>query len=164
MSTLPKNENGLTRRQQLFADAYLATGSASLASREVGVAEATGNRYHRLPEVKAYIKRRSEAAITPDSGVAPVIKTKLEREAYWSRHMDDPSIPPKDRLKASELLGKAQGDFIQRHEHTVVNGPFMSFIVGDITLDQLDDESLRQLRELLERVRTQHQRVTRANG
>lgn len=50
------------------------------------------------------------------------IATAEERQAFWTAAMrgEIPGYEPKDQLKASELLGKAQGDFIIRHE---VNEP-----------------------------------------
>lgn len=39
-----------------------------------------------------------------------------ERQEFWTELMRDPRIEPKDRLKASELLAKKHGDFIDLHK------------------------------------------------
>ena len=40
------------------------------------------------------------------------VADKLARERFWTMIMNDPSQPATVRLKASEHLGKAQGDFV----------------------------------------------------
>ena len=40
------------------------------------------------------------------------IKTRLERQAFWSDMMDEKDASRMDKLRASELLGKSQADFI----------------------------------------------------
>lgn len=42
-----------------------------------------------------------------------------ERQMFWTDMLRNEDIQPKDRLKASELLGKSQGDFLERHESAV---------------------------------------------
>ncbi len=42
------------------------------------------------------------------------IASREERQAFWTSVMNDKSQLMRDRLKASEILGKCQGDFIER--------------------------------------------------
>ena len=46
----------------------------------------------------------------------PKLAKRLERKYFWSAMMRDESMPPLARLKASELLGKVEGDFVERVE------------------------------------------------
>ncbi len=43
------------------------------------------------------------------------IKTRLQRQAFWSDMMDETDASRMDKLRASELLGKSQADFIDVH-------------------------------------------------
>lgn len=45
-----------------------------------------------------------------------------ERRRFWTSVMRDSNADMKDRLKASELSGKADGDFIERREITGKDG------------------------------------------
>ena len=44
------------------------------------------------------------------------VATRAERQAFWTEIMRDGEAAMKDRLRASELLGKAAGDFLERVE------------------------------------------------
>lgn len=52
----------------------------------------------------------------------PEIAGRAERQAFWSMAMRDDSLAMKDRLRASDLLAKSEGDYLERHEHSV-QGP-----------------------------------------
>ena len=43
--------------------------------------------------------------------VAPAILDAIQRQEFWSHIICDDSKDTRDRLRASELLGKAQGDY-----------------------------------------------------
>lgn len=55
-----------------------------------------------------------------DASADATIADALERRRFWTSMMRDPEYEPKDRLKASELLAKAGGDFVERRE---ISGP-----------------------------------------
>ncbi len=52
--------------------------------------------------------------VTPSGSTLP--KTREERKIFWSDVMDSDS-KTNDKLKASELLGKTEADFIERRRH-----------------------------------------------
>jgi hypothetical protein len=54
-----------------------------------------------------------------ESTTSQAIATREERQSFWTAMMrgEEPG-EPKDRLKASELLGRSQGDFIDRVDAT----------------------------------------------
>lgn len=111
-------ERRLNRRQELFCQAFAAGGNAAAAAREAGysvkAADRIGERLLRNVEVSARIKALSE------ENDAKLIATSRERQQLWTAIMRDTRLEPKDRLKASELLGKAQGDFLER---VALSGP-----------------------------------------
>jgi len=53
------------------------------------------------------------------------VASRADREAFWTSMMNDPKNSGNVRLEASKLLGKAQGDFIDRREvdTTIRNEP-----------------------------------------
>ncbi len=48
--------------------------------------------------------------------VAAAIASRAERQAFWTKVMNDNERDLNARLKASELLGKSEGDFLDRVE------------------------------------------------
>ena len=73
--------------------------------------------------------------------VAPGILDAIQRQEFWSHIICDDSKDTRDRLRASELLGKAQGDFIERTESKNLN------VYGQ--LDRLEVLTDKQIDELL---------------
>lgn len=113
----------LNERQRKFAELYAATGNASKAAIGAGYspksAPTNADKLLKNRNVQAYIRQLSQTA---KSGR---IATAEERQAFWTdvmygRIQDDEGRAPRisDRLKASELLGKAQADFVDRVEHS----------------------------------------------
>lgn len=111
--------NGLTLKQQRFVDEYIATGNATEAARRAGYKKPNpqGNENLLKPIIQQEIANR-----TKDIQSAK-IATARERQEFWTAIMrgEDAEAEMKDRLKASELLGKCQGDFIDRVESTGVH-------------------------------------------
>lgn len=110
----------LTERQRKFVAAYLLCGVAVQAAKQAGyslkTAPAQSSRLLQNVNVKAAIEHEQrEAAKT-------YVATRKERQAFWTRIQDDPSLRPLERLKASELLARSYGDFIDKHEITGPNG------------------------------------------
>lgn len=100
----------LTAKQKKFVEAYC--GNATDAARQAGYKqpEAIGFENLRKPQIKAAIETR-------DAGSKKKrIASREDRQNFWSQTMDDPELDLKDRLRASELLGKSNADFIERRE------------------------------------------------
>ena len=71
---------------------------------------------------KLYQKRRIKDAIRARGTVQkrnPKILTREKRQVFWSDVIRGKKYSMKDRLKASELLGKSEADFIDRVEGEV---------------------------------------------
>ncbi len=109
---------GFTQRQRRFIEAF--RGDATAAARAAGYAPATasvmGSRLLRLVKVQEAIQAREAETLRP------LIADRDERLAFWSgvmRGVDrgEGGAPRlADRLKASELLAKASGDFLPQTE------------------------------------------------
>lgn len=128
----------LNERQRLFVEAYLVSGSPKQAAIAAGYSAKTasviGSENLQKPAIAAAIKLRQDLeaqalaeAITATA--TTTIATRAERQQFWSdvvlgRMQDRNGLPcsMRDRLKASELLGRSQADFIDKTEVTGANG------------------------------------------
>lgn len=117
----------LTTKQQRFVDFY--DGNAVDACRQAGYThpESASRTLVQNHTIMGLIHNREKKHNNPK------IATREERQAFWSsvtrgeeiqivivgsgEDAKDIEVPPKmaDRLKASELLGKSEADFIERH-------------------------------------------------
>ena len=110
---------GLTERQRRFCEAYSSNGGNALdAARQAGYKKPDPQGAENLgkPSIKAAIEKLRLAT------TSAAIMTRQERQAFWTLVARSKDEDMKDRLKASELLGKSQGDFINRTEITGANG------------------------------------------
>ena len=109
---------GLTAKQQRFVDAY--TGNATQAAIAAGYSEKTapfiGAENLKKPKIIAELKSRETVRCTP------LIASRAERQQFWSSVMRDKQQMMRDRLKAAELLGKSEADFVERQEITGRDG------------------------------------------
>lgn len=104
----------LTPKRQRFVDAYTgeAMGNATEAARIAGYKSprSEGCRLLTFADIQQEIAKVSQ----PRAQAA--IATREERLAFYTEMMLDDEQQTKDRLKAAELLGKVQGDFIERQQ------------------------------------------------
>lgn len=104
----------LNAKQRAFVEAF--TGNATEAAIAAGYSKKTahsiGQRLLKNVEIVAAIRSREEKAIRP------TIANREKRQEFWSSTMLDVDEDMKNRLKASELLGKSEGDFLERVEHS----------------------------------------------
>ena len=98
----------MTPRQRRFAEVY--AGNATEAAIKAGYSERSaynaGDRMMKNDEVIAFIKAREEQE--RNSRVA----SRWERQEFWTATMRDETEKTEQRLKASELLGKSEADFV----------------------------------------------------
>lgn len=138
----------LSPKQALFVEAFAGDpGEAALIAGYKGTLATLrlkGEQLLRDPAIQEAIKLR----VALEQKTKQVIATRQERQALWTSIMknEDPyakpevkdgvTIPPSGnipiqvRLKASELLGKSEADFIDRVEHS-----------GDLTFTQMVEQS-----------------------
>jgi len=109
-------ERRLSAKQKRFIEAYCgnATDAARLAGYKGNAVTlgAVGDENLKKPRIAAAIKVRE------DNRLLKTIANREERQQFWTSVLrdeitDDPQNM-KDRLKASELLGKSEGDFLDR--------------------------------------------------
>ena len=107
---MKNKETKLTIRQQRFIDAF--KGNATDAARVAGYAnpDVAGCKLLRIPKVLLMIQDREKI----DSEMR--IADREERQIFWTSLMREGNEKTPDRVRASELLGKSQADFIDRSE------------------------------------------------
>jgi phage terminase small subunit len=108
----------LTTKQRRFVEAYdgNATKAAIAAGYSPKTARSMGRENLTKPDIVAEIKARDTIRSTP------LIASRAERQQFWSSVMRDKEQQMRDRLKAAELLGKSEADFVERQEITGRDG------------------------------------------
>jgi len=106
----------LNAQQRAFVAAYdgNATQAAIAAGYSPKTARQQGNRLLTIADIQDAIKKRSPSTTREKRNIA----TREERQAFWTDSMQKSGVEMRDRLKASELLGKSEGDFLDRVEHS----------------------------------------------
>ena len=101
---------GLSERQRRFCEYYAADPNATEAAKAAGYSEKTarsqGQRLLTDVDIMRYVRELQ------DKAAAGRIATMTQTKAFWSDVMNDPTERTADRLKASELLAKAAGEFL----------------------------------------------------
>jgi len=119
----------LTEKQKRFIDYYIQTGNATESCRLAGY---KGNNLDRLGHENL---RKLENYIEPRIQQLDTTRT-LEIEQifeFWSIIINDTSQRMCDRLRASEILCKALGGFIEKREINVVNiEPFKNLTTDEL--------------------------------
>tara|TARA_B100001013_G_C24618497_1_gene446179 strand:+ start:570 stop:959 length:390 start_codon:yes stop_codon:yes gene_type:complete len=105
-------KRNLTVKQQRFIEAFngnateaaIMAGYSKKSAKEIGYENLT--KHHIVEE----IFKREEKKLDE------LIATRKERQGFWTEMMQNEGIPAMVRLRASELLGKSEGDFIERRQ------------------------------------------------
>ena len=100
-------ERKLSIKEQRFIDFY--DGNATDAARKAGYKnpEISGKKNIRKDTILKAIKKREEKKKRPK------IATREQRQEFWTKVMNDPDEDMKNRLRAAELLGKSEADFLE---------------------------------------------------
>ncbi|NCC96729.1 MAG: terminase small subunit [Synergistales bacterium] len=100
----------LTAKQRAFVEAYdgNATEAAIAAGYSKKTAYSIGQENLKKPEIMKEIKNRESRQLRP------LIWSREQRQKFWSEVANDPNQDMRDRLRASELLGKSECDFTDR--------------------------------------------------
>lgn len=129
---------GLTERRRVFVEAFAANGGNGTRA-----AETAGFKSPEVESCRLLKDARVLKAIETlrEDTTNKAIATREQRQEFWTRVMlgEEGPIDPEtgkptphkmaDRLKASELLGKSQADFLERVEHSV-NGELADRILA----------------------------------
>lgn len=110
----------LTEKQRRFVEAYTgeAQGNATRAATLAGYTHPTTQGPRMLENVGVASAIEAARKDVTDAAIA----TREERQRFLTGMIRATEIEPKDRIKACEVLGKMQGDFIERHEVKVDDG------------------------------------------
>lgn len=129
----------MNQRQQAFCEAYLTSGNAAEAARQAGysakTARSIGQRLLTFVDIQEYLERRNQEISEANTA------SMEEVRQFWTSTMRDAAAKAPDRLKASELLAKTYGAFVDRLE---ASG---GFIIQE-AMKGLTEEELRALAQI----------------
>ena len=107
---MPPKGTELTAMQMAFVKAYC--GNATEAAIKAGYSKKTaysqGQRLLKNVEVANAITCREKKS------ASVMIADRQERQSFWTTVLRDAEEDMKNRLKAAELLGRSEGDFLDR--------------------------------------------------
>jgi phage terminase small subunit len=134
--------NELNKKQKMFADSYILTGNATQSYIEVynctyANAMSSSSELLRNPKVKKYIAsiNRTIDRKTKNNKIAEMKEVK----EFWTTTLRDETKEMKDRLKASEMIAKTNGAFIEKVVHSgSVAMPNIVIKKTDKTQDETD--------------------------
>ena len=121
----------LNARQERFAQLFSSNGNASQSAEKAGYAHpgSQGATLLKNPRVAARIKEISRPALES------TIATREERQQFWTDAMRDTEQDMKYRLKASELLARAAGDFLTDANDVPIGPVTLRFSSGPLADD-----------------------------
>ena len=138
MNNTPLIDRPLSEMQQRFAEEYCIDFCKGKAAIRAGYSDKNaykeGFRLANDPRIKAYINEFLGDLTIDTKGI---IATNVE---YWTSLRGDTDEDTKDRLKASELLGKSAAMFTEKKE-----------VITDLTINNISetakmtDEQLRKI-------------------
>lgn len=143
-----KGDDGLTLKQRRFIEAYMgeAAGNGTMAAMKAGykgnyeTLNAIASENLRKPAIAKFIEEQTEND--------PLVASRIDRQRFLTAVMRDPEQPVRERLKAVELLGKMQGDFVDRQEVTAKMAVAHEHRQA-LDLSKLTDKQLHELEVLL---------------
>ena len=104
-----------TVKQQRFIDCY--AGDIKEAAKKAQVSYGYARNLMTKCDILKTIKNRQETEVRPRT-----IATRQRRQEFWTEVMEDTKRDMRDRLKASELLGKSEADFTENLSHRYPEG------------------------------------------
>ncbi|MBN2312356.1 MAG: hypothetical protein JXM79_00410 [Sedimentisphaerales bacterium] len=104
-----------TVKQQKLVDAY--DGDIKKAAKEAGLSYDYARRLVTKSHILEAIKNRQETETRPKT-----IATRQQRQQFWTETMNNDDVEMRDRLKASELLGKSEADFTENINNKFPDG------------------------------------------
>ena len=117
----------LTNKQQRFVDSY--DGDIKKTAKKAGLSYGYCRRLVTKTNILEAIRYRQDTEIRPRT-----IANRQQRQKFWNETMRDEKQDMRDRLRASELLGRSEADFVK---HLVV--------IEENVLTDNECEEIRQL-------------------
>ena len=102
----------MTERERRFVECYMgeAAGNGTKAALLAGYSPVTARNQASRLLTKGYI----QSAIEERSQRDVLTWSREQRQVFWTQIAADETVPIPYRLKASELLARSQGDFVER--------------------------------------------------
>jgi phage terminase small subunit len=113
-----------TVKQQRFIDCY--AGDIKEAAKKAKLSYDYARRLVTKSHILKAIRNRQDTEIRPKD-----IGDRQERQALWTKIMRDEDEETKDRLRASELLGKSEADFTENLSHRFPEGCGVMRVSGE---------------------------------
>ena len=123
-----------TLKQQRLIDCY--DGDIKKAARKAEISYGYARQLLTKSNILEAIKNRQDTEVRPKD-----IANRQRRQEFWTKVMDDENEDMKDRLKASELLGKSEADFTENLSHKFPEGCGVMLVVGQMGPDKWRKQS-----------------------
>ena len=120
-----RTERPFTGKQQRFIDCYC--GDIKEAAKKAELSYDYARRLVTKSHILQAILNRQDTELRPKD-----IADRQERQAFWSKIMRDKNEETKDRLKASELLGRSEADFTENLAHRFPEGCGVMVVAGNL--------------------------------
>lgn len=106
----------LRERERRFVERFMTSGNATKAAEQAGYSRRAASQIGYRLLRKAQIQR----AIAERTRNDPAVWTREDRQRFWTQVASGTDgfrrASLRDRLRASELLGRSQADFIDRQQ------------------------------------------------
>ena len=114
-----------TTKQQKLIDCY--AGDIKEAAKKADISYGYARRLVTKSNILEAIRNRQDTEVRPKD-----IADRQERQAFWTTIMRESSEDTKDRLKASDLLGKSEADFTENLSHKFPEGCGVMLVGGQM--------------------------------
>lgn len=125
-----KQGQQFTERQQRFIDCY--DGDIKSSAKKAKISYKYARELRTKTDIMKALRNRQETELRPKT-----IANRQERQEFWSKTFRNKKVDMRDRLRASELLGKSEADFVEKLAIT--------------TSESLSDAECEEVRELLKK-------------
>ena len=125
-----------TIKQQRFIDCY--GGDIKEAADKAEISYGYARNLMTKSDILEAVKNRQETEVRPKD-----IADRQERQKFWTQMMRDTSEDAKDRLKASDLLGKSEADFTENLSHKFPKGCGVMLVGGQMDPNKWKKQSER---------------------
>jgi phage terminase small subunit len=114
----------ITAKQQKFIDCW--DGCIKTTAQKAGLTYVYCRKLATKRHIRELIRARQDLELKPE------IANRQQRQKFWTDVLNDSSCSMRDRLKASELLGKSEADFTENQVHKFPEGCGVLLINGGI--------------------------------
>lgn len=116
----------MSEKQLRFIELWNGNATQTAEAAGYSTPSTAGKRCLDNVQICAEIQKKRASLLKPQ------IATREERQVFWTETMRNPEADMRDRLKTSELLGKSEGDFLERRE---LSGPDGGSIPASIQIE-----------------------------